>query len=113
MSTAAAPTPIASRQLPLFEGHKVPRARLTFGGALELALTNTDDVALVKALELGAEGTITLAVDGHDREITLGAKCVGRCGARSPRCRRRRACGTGGLIVINDVRDGDDDDPED
>lgn len=113
MSTAPV-TPIdEGRQLrlPRFERYRVPQARLAFGGALELTLTNPEDVALVEALALGATGTVTLSVDGIAREVTLGWRCTGR-GHRF-----RKMDGDEGVvgthrIVINDVVDGDDEDIE-
>jgi hypothetical protein len=110
MSTAApaSVSELSSRQLPMFEGFKVPRARLAFAGGLEMTLTNPEDVALIKALKWGAEATVTIAVDGHDRELVLGAKCVGR----SYRFRKMEDSDSAvsvHRIVINDVRDGDED----
>lgn len=112
MSTAAAPTSIASRQLPLFEGHKVPQARLSFGGALNLNLTSLEDVALVKALGLGAEGTVTFEVDGQDKPLVLGFKCTGR-GHRFRKLDEVDSIVSTHRISINDVRDGDEPEDED
>ncbi|MGE0025672.1 MAG: hypothetical protein AB7O78_01535 [Thermoleophilia bacterium] len=108
MSTAApAPTPIASRQLPMFEGFKVPRARIAFGGALDIALTSPEDIELVQALKLGATLAVTIAIDGHGISKTLDARCV----KRSHRFRKEEeseSIVSDYRIVINDVRDGDD-----
>lgn len=98
-------------KLPRFDKYRVPQARLSFGGALELSLTSTEDVELVEALALGATGTVVFSVDGVEREVTLGWRCTGRAH------RFRKLDGDEGVvgthrIVINDVRDGDDD-PED
>ena len=81
MTTAAPEAPVAQlsdRQLPLFEGHRIRTARVGFGGAWEFPLTNDDDVAFAEALKLGREMTIVIAVDGHEREITLGGRVTKR-----------------------------------
>lgn len=111
MSTATV-TDLPPRQLkfPRFDGLQVPQARLSFGGALELALTNAEDIALVEALGLGAELTVTLKVDGLDRELTLGARCVGRSHKFRKKEESDSVVGVH-RIVINDVRAGDE--PED
>jgi len=114
MSTAAAVSDIGAGrgQLPMFEGFKVPTARLSFGGALELTLTNPADVALVKALKLGAEATVTIAVDGHERELVLGGKCTAR-GHKFRKLDESDSIVSTHRLVINDVREGDADGDED
>jgi len=79
MSTATAPRSAAAQlRLPNFEGFRIHTARIAFGGALELSLTNEDDIALVEAMKLGRELTVTLAVDGHEREVVLGGRVTRR-----------------------------------
>lgn len=81
MSTATAPaTPPAAGQLrlPHFEGYKIPRARLAFGGAYEIELASSEDRDLVEALKLGAEATVTVSVEGVDHVLSLGARVVRR-----------------------------------
>jgi hypothetical protein len=107
MSTATV-TEMQPRQLPLFEGHKVPQARLSFGGSMNLSLTSPEDVALVKALTLGAEGTVTFTLDGHDRPLALGFKCTGR-GHRFRKLDEVDSIVSTHRISINDVREGDED----
>ena len=80
MSTAAAPSapPSAQLRLPHFEGYRIPRARLAFGGAYEIELASSDDRDLVEALKLGAEATVTVSVEGVDHTLVLGARVVRR-----------------------------------
>ncbi len=113
MSTAAVADLNEARQLklPRFEGYTVPTARLSFGGALELKLTSQDDVDLVAALKLGAEATITINVDGHDRELVLGGKVVNR-GNKFRKLDESDSVVSTHRLVINDVREGDLDDEE-
>lgn len=113
MATAPVTDISQGRQLslPKFEGYAVPTSRLRFAGALELKLTNPEDIALAKALNLGAEATITIAVDGHERELVLG----GRVTSRAHRFRKMEQSdslvGTH-TLTINDLREGDDDEDE-
>lgn len=66
-------------RLPKFEGYTIATVRIAFGGALELALTSQDDIALAKALSLGKEVVVTLTVpadgDGDERSLDLSGKC--------------------------------------
>lgn len=81
MSTAAlkeAPVPIAEGQLPMFEGYKIRLARVGFKGAWEFPLATPDDVAFAQALKMGREMTVTISVDGHDKDIVLGARVTDR-----------------------------------
>lgn len=113
MATAEA-TPIergAQLRLPRFGKYKVPQARIAFGGALELALTSPEDIELIEALTLGAEGTVTLAVDGVARTITLG------CGTTSETHKFRKTEDRDDVVkvlrlVINGVHEDDDPDGE-
>jgi hypothetical protein len=110
MASAAPVTDIAEgRQLklPRFEGFTIPTARLAFTGALELKMTNQEDVDLVAALALGKEATITIAVDGHERELVLGARVTGRAHRFRKQEHSEATVGTH-TITINDVREGDE-----
>lgn len=79
MSTAAAPvSQITDRQLPMFEGYRIRVARVAFKGAWEFPLAGPDDVAFADALKMGREMTVVIAIDGHDKEITLGARVTDR-----------------------------------
>lgn len=112
MSTAAATVPRIPRQLslPQFEGYTVPTARLSFGGGLELKLTSEDDLNLAAALKLGAELTVTIAIDDHKGEpLVLGAR-VTRRGHRFRKVEESDSLVSDYRIVINDVREGDEDD---
>ena len=112
MSTATAPTNIASRQLPMFEGFRVPRTRIAFGGAWETSLTSATDIAIANALKLGAEAKVTIEVDGCDEPIVLGGRVQGRSHAFKKDNESEAVLSTVRL-VINDTRPGDDEGEDD
>lgn len=111
MATAAA-TPIEQGKqirLPDFEGYKVPTARFKFAGALELALTSPEDIALAKALSLGKEGTVTLKVEG--KEMTLAARVT----SRAHRFRKQEHSDSlvaTHTITVNSLAGEDEDEPD-
>lgn len=53
------------RQLPLFEGHTIEMAKITFAGGVEFGLTAPRDQALVEALRLGKPVEITVECGGQ------------------------------------------------
>lgn len=112
MTTDAAPAPtsIASRQLPIFEGFRVPRIRVAFGGAWETSLTSSEDMDIAKALKLGADAKVTIEVPGCD-PIVLGGRVQNR-GHKFRKVDESEAVVSTVRLVINDARPGDDD-PED
>lgn len=94
-------------QLPRMGKYQVPRVRYAFGGSLIEALNSKEAREFYDKVKEGTTGTVTLSIDGHEREVTLGwicnawgGKLVKNDGAESAVAQRR--------IIINDVRDGDD-----
>lgn len=100
--------PDVQLSLPRMGRYKIPTVRFAFGGALTMRLTSPEDVALAKALTLGAEGTLYLQVAGRETPVELGFKVVDEGGKLvkddgSEQAQGRRR------IVIGDPTVADDD----